>query len=102
MRASFVRLRKRVREYRDSNALLSELGTSFLEGFDDALRQVREAHLDLDLSSVKIEDPVQASVVPVASENTEELFAGDATLGDEESTEAQNVQQVQPVVDEAH
>ena len=27
-----------VREYRDSNALLSELGTSFLEGFDDALR----------------------------------------------------------------
>ena len=91
-----------VREYRDSDALLSELGTSFLEGFDDALRQVREAHLDLDLSSVKIEDPVQASIVPVASENTEELFAGDATLGDEESTQAQNVQQVQPVVDEAH
>ena len=25
-------------EYRDSDALLSELGTSFLEGFDDALR----------------------------------------------------------------
>ena len=29
-----------IREYRDSDALLSELGTSFLEGFDDALRQV--------------------------------------------------------------
>ena len=27
-------------EYRDSDALLSELGSSFLEGFDDALRQV--------------------------------------------------------------
>ena len=25
-------------EYRDSDALLSELGTSFLKGFDDALR----------------------------------------------------------------
>ena len=44
-------------EYRDSDALLSELGTSFLEGFDDTLRQVREAHPDLDLSMVKIEDP---------------------------------------------
>ena len=56
-----------------------------MEGFDDALHQVREAHPNLDLSSVKIEDPVQAFVVPVASENTEELFAGDATLGDRES-----------------
>ena len=27
-----------VREYRDSDALLSELGESFVEGFDDALR----------------------------------------------------------------
>ena len=85
-----------VREYRDSDALLSELGTSFLEGFDDALRQVREAHLDLDLSSVKIEDPVQASVVPVASENTEELFAGDANLGDEESTKSKMFNKFNP------
>ena len=45
-----------VREYRDFDALLSELGISFLEGFEDAFRQVREAHLDLDLSSIKIED----------------------------------------------
>ena len=55
-------------------------------GFDDALRQVQNAHPSLDLSSIKIEDPVQASVVPVASENTDELFTGDATIGDEEST----------------
>ena len=27
-----------IREYRDSDALLSELGESYLEGFDDALR----------------------------------------------------------------
>ena len=75
-----------VYEYRDSDALLSELGSSFFMGFDDALRQVQNAHPGLDLSSIKIEDPVQASVVPVASENTDELFTGDATIGDEEST----------------
>ena len=90
-----------VREYRDSDALLSELGSSFLEGFDDALRQVRKAHLGLDLSSVKLEEPVQASIVPVALENTNDLFAEDANIGDGESAQARNVQ-VQSVVDEAH
>ena len=73
-----------VREYRDSEALITELGISFMEGFDDAFHQVREAYPDLDMSMVKIEDPVQPSVVPVASENTEELFEG-AVLGDGES-----------------
>ena len=90
-----------VREYRDFDALLSELGISFLEGFEDALRQVREAHLDLDLSSIKIEDLAQASVVPVVSENTEELFAGGATFGDGESAQGQNVY-VQSVANETH
>ena len=32
-----------VREYRDSDALLFELGESFLQGFDDALCQFKEA-----------------------------------------------------------
>ena len=45
-----------VREYRDSDALLSELGDSFLQGFDDALRQIKKAHLDLDISNIKVED----------------------------------------------
>ena len=31
-----------VREYCDSNALLLELGSSFLEGFDDTLCQVQK------------------------------------------------------------
>ena len=77
-----------VHEYHDSDTLLSKLGSSFLEGFDDTLRQMREAYPDLDLSSIKIEDPAQASVIPVASENTEELFAGGAPLGDEELAQA--------------
>ena len=74
-----------VHEYRDSDTLLSELGSSFLKGFDDALRQVRKALPGLDLSSVKIEEQVQVSVVPIALENTDELFARDATIGDRES-----------------
>ena len=72
-----------------------------MEGFDDALRQVRKALPGLDLSFVKIEEQVQAFVVLVALENIDELFAGDATIGDGESAQARNVQ-VQSVIDEAH
>ena len=81
-----------IREYRDSDALLSELGDSFLEGFDDALRQVKKAYPDLDVSNVKVEDQGQSSVMPVASEDTEDLFAEDATQGDGESTQDKNAQ----------
>ena len=45
-----------VREYHDSDALLSELGDSFLQGFNDTLRQVKKAYLDLDVSNIKVED----------------------------------------------
>ena len=45
-----------VREYRDSDALLLELGDSFFQGFDDALRQIKKAYLDLDISNIKVED----------------------------------------------
>ena len=100
-----------VREYRDSDALLSKLGDYFLQGFDDALHQVKKAYLDLDISNIKIEDQAQTSVMPVASEDTDDLFAKDEVLGDGElaqaqSVQAQNVQaqnvQTQPVVEVAH
>ena len=45
-----------IREYCDSDALLSELGDSYLQGFDDALRQVKKAYPDLDVSNIKVED----------------------------------------------
>ena len=45
-----------IREYRDSNALLSELGDSFLQGFDDALHQVKKVFPNLDVSNIKVED----------------------------------------------
>ena len=45
-----------VREYRHSNALILELGDSFLQGFEDALRQVKKAYPNLDVSNIKMED----------------------------------------------
>ena len=90
-----------IREYRDSDALISELGDSFLQGFDDAVRQIKKAYPDLDVSNIKVEDQAQTSVMPVASEDTDDLFADDEVLGDGESAQAQNAQ-VQPVVEAAH
>ena len=45
-----------VREYRDSDALLGELGGSFLQGFDEALRQVKKAYPELDVSMINVND----------------------------------------------
>ncbi|XP_050242543.1 uncharacterized protein LOC126691567 [Quercus robur] len=39
-----------VKEYRDSESCLGELSKSFLQGFDDSLRQVKKAYPELDLS----------------------------------------------------
>ena len=77
-----------VREYRDSDTLLSELGDSFLQGFDDALRQVKKAYPNLDVSNIKVEDQAQTSVMPVASDDTDDFFAEVDDLGDGESAPA--------------
>ena len=45
-----------VREYRDSEAFLLELGDSFLQSFDDALRQVKKIYPVPDVSNIKVED----------------------------------------------
>ena len=85
-----------IREYRDSDALLSELGDSFLQGFDDTLRQVKKAYPDLDISNIKMEDQAQTSVLPVALDDTNDLFAEADSLGDGESAP------VPPVTDSAN
>ena len=51
-----------IREYRDSDALLAEPGGSFIESFNDALRQVKASYLDLDISHVNIDAQAQTSV----------------------------------------
>ena len=43
-----------VLEYRGSDALLSELGVLYNDGFDDALRQAKALYPKLDFSSVNI------------------------------------------------
>ena len=85
-----------VREYCDSDALLLKLGDSFLQGFDDALRQVKKAYPDLDVSNIKMEDQAQTSVLPVASDNMDDLFAEADGQGEGESAP------VPPVTDSAN
>ena len=61
-------------EYCDSDALLSELGVSYNDGFDDALRQAKALYPKLDFSFVNITVPEATSIHPEQSDDTNELF----------------------------
>ena len=63
-----------VLEYRDSDALLSELGVSYNDGFDDTLRQAKALCPKLDFSSINITVQEATSVHPEQSDDTNELF----------------------------
>ena len=63
-----------VMEYRDSDALIAELGVSYNDGFDDTLRQAKALYPKLDFSSVSISVPEPTSVHPEQSDDTNELF----------------------------
>ena len=66
---------KAVQEYRDSDALLTELGVLYNDGFDDALHQAKALYPKLDFSAVNINIAEAMSVQPDASDDTNELFA---------------------------
>ena len=66
---------KAVQEYRDSDAFLTELGTSYNDGFDDALRQAKALYPKFDFSAVNINVAEGMSVQPDTSDDTVELFA---------------------------
>ena len=66
---------KAVQEYRDSGALLTELGTSYNDGFDDAFHQAKALYPKFDFSAVNINIAEGMSVQPDASDDTAELFA---------------------------
>ena len=66
---------KAVQEYRDSDALLTELGVSYNDGFDDALCQAKALYPKLDFSAVNINVAKATSVQPDGSDDTNELFA---------------------------
>ena len=63
-----------VLEYRDSDALLSELGVSYNDSFNDALRQAKALYPKLDFSSINITVPEATSIHPEQSNDTNELF----------------------------
>ena len=69
-----------VQEYRDSDALLSELKVSYNDGFDDALRQAKALYPKLDFSSVNITIADATSVHPDLSDDTNELFAEEVPI----------------------
>ena len=64
-----------VQEYRDSDALLTELGSSYTDGFEDALRQAKALYPKFDFSAVDINVAEGTSVQPDASDDTADLFA---------------------------
>ena len=66
---------KAVQEYRDSDALLTELGTSYTDGFEDALRQAKALYPKFDFSAVDINVAEGMSVQPDASDDMADLFA---------------------------
>ena len=63
-----------VLEYRDSDALLSELRVSYNDRFDDALYQAKALYPKLDFSFVNITVAEATSVHPGQSDDTNELF----------------------------
>ena len=71
---------KAVREYRDSDALLTELGVSYNDSFDDALRQAKALYPKLDFSAVNINVAEATSIQPDASDDTNELFTEEGPI----------------------
>ena len=71
---------KAVQEYRDSDALLTELGVSYNDGFDDALCQAKALYPKLDFSAVNINVAEATSVQPDGSDDTNELFAEEGLI----------------------
>ena len=69
-----------VLEYHDSDALISELGVLYNDGFDDALHQVKALYPELDVSSINISVLEQTFVHPAQSEDTNELLGDDVPV----------------------
>lgn len=77
-----------IKEYRDFDALLAELGSSFVDDFDDFLYQVKASFPDLDLSHITIDVEGQISARPIDFEGTDELFEDDTTSNPQGDKEA--------------
>ena len=89
-----------VQEYRDSDALLSELGVSYNDGFDDALRQAKALYPKLDFSAVNITVAEATSIHTDASDDMNELFAEEVpvTVATEVQNEEENTREAKDSV----
>ena len=65
-----------IKEY-DSDDLLRELGSFFVNSFDDCICQVKASFPDLDLSHISIDAQSQTPAQLVSSVGTDNLFAND-------------------------
>ena len=87
---------KAVQEYRDSDALLTELGTSYTDGFEDALRQAKALYPKFDFSSVDINVAEGMSVQLDASDDTVDLFAEERPVSVAPEPQAEEVKTLEP------
>ena len=95
---------KAVQEYYDSDALLTELGTSYTDGFDDALRQAKTLYPKFDFSAVNINIAEGMSVQPNASDDTADLFAEErpvTVVPEPQAEEGKTPEAKDPVVPDA-
>ena len=87
---------KAVQEYRDSDALLTELGSSYTDGFEDALRQAKALYPKFDFSAVNINVAEGMSVQPDASDDTADLFAEERPVSVAPKPQAEEVKTPEP------
>ena len=87
---------KAVQEYRDSDALLTELGSSYTDGFEDALRQAKALYPKFDFSAVDINVAEGMSVQPDASDDTVDLFAEERPVSVAPEPQAEEVKTPEP------
>ena len=87
---------KAVQEYRDSDALLTELGSSYTDGFEDALRQAKALYPKFDFSAVDINVAEGMSVQPDASDDTADLFAEERPVSVAPEPQAEEVKTPEP------
>ena len=87
---------KAVQEYRDSDALLTELGSSYTDGFEDALRQAKALYPKFDFSAVDINVVEGMSVQPDASDDIADLFAEERPVSVAPEPQAEEVKTPEP------
>ena len=87
---------KAVQEYRDSDALLTELGSSYTDGIEDALRQAKALYPKFDFSAVDINVAEGMSVQPDASDDTADLFAEERPVSVALEPQVEEVKALEP------